>query len=71
MNCLEYALEYWELDKGYVIFYDGNHCVNLPANAQVPSFIRLELYGYKFIKATFKDVLTSEGKARLKAYFLK
>jgi len=69
MNCLDYALAFWNKHPEYIVYYNADHCVNLPRGTDVQGFCPLEFYGYNHMNNTFKDVLSEEGKELLKKYF--
>ena len=69
MNCLQYSLKFWESNPNYRIWYNSDHCINLPKNSSVVGFLPLEQFGYEHITSSFKEFLTEEYLTLLKKYF--
>lgn len=71
MNCLSFALMFWEKDNDYRIWYNSCHCINLPNGSSAVGFLMAETFGYEHFLNTFNDTLSEEDKRRLKKYFRK
>ena len=69
MNCLQYALYFWDKNRKYRIFYDGDHVLNMTEPAG--KFIPLEDYGKDHILRSFRDTLYPIDFIRLNRYFTK
>jgi hypothetical protein len=76
INCLAYALRFWEKCPHYRIFYNGDHMINVPSSDgnlkfghDTWMFMPLESYGYEHIYKGYKDLLDAEEKALLIKYF--
>lgn len=69
LNCLQYALKFWEANSDYRIWYNSDHCINLPLNSSVVGFLPAEEYGYCYFSSAFKEFLTDEYLVILKKYF--
>ena len=69
MNCLQYALKFWEQNPKYRIWYNSDHCINLPKGSSATGFLPAEQYGYYYFSSSFKEFLTDEYLVILKKYF--
>lgn len=74
MNCLSYALRFWSSNPDYRIYYNNDHCINLPSFVEVkvekgPRFLPLASYGYEHFSSSFAGVLSEEDKLLLARYF--
>jgi hypothetical protein len=69
MNCLQYALKFWEKNPTYRIWYDSNHCINLPEGSSAVGFLLAEKFGYEYFINAFKEFLTDEYLDILNKYF--
>lgn len=67
MNCLEYALTFWEKNPDYRIHYNSNHAINLPNGTFCDGFLPIELFGYNYCIKAF--TLSEKAKELLKSYF--
>ena len=66
MNCLEYALNFWNDNKDYKLYYNSNHVIN----SDVPiggNFLLAEDFGYDYFINAFE--LDDKGIELLKQYF--
>ena len=71
-NCLSYALRYWCKDNRYVIYYNSDHCVNLPIGAECTGFLPIEQFGYNYFFKWYEDKLIDNiDLALLNLYFQK
>lgn len=52
INCLSYALRFWNTNKKYRIYYNSDHCINLPIKDghECCGFLPIEEYGYDYFK---------------------
>lgn len=67
MNCLQFALLFWDEHPEYGIYYDGDHAINL--REPTGNFIPLENYGYEHILKSFGNTLYPVDRLKLKRYF--
>lgn len=68
MNCLQYALRFWEINNKYKIYYNGDHAVNSDEKIEGNNYALLSKYTLNDVLAEFKD-LTPEDIEILKRYF--
>ena len=70
MNCMDYALEFWQKEPNYIIYYNSDHAINLPKNTEISkNFLPLKSFGYEHILKSFD--LSEKSKEILKLYFEK
>ena len=68
MNCMEYALEFWQKEPNYLIYYNSDHAINLPKDTKISeNFLPLKSFGYEHILKSFE--LSENSKEILKLYF--
>ena len=60
INCLSYALRYWNLYPEYRLYYNSYHVVNLPINACI-GFLPIEDFGYDYFFNWYKRGLINEN----------
>jgi len=60
INCLSYALRYWNLYPEYRLYYNSDHCVNLPIGAECTGFLPIEDFGYDYFLNWYKNGLINE-----------
>lgn len=71
-NCLSYALRYWNLYPEYRLYYNSDHCVNLPIGAECTGFLPIEEFGYDYFLNWYKNGLINEDDlVLLSRYFSK
>lgn len=69
INCLSYALRYWNLYPEYRLYYNSYHVVNLPVNACI-GFLPIEDFGYDYFFNWYEDKLIDNiDLALLNLYF--
>jgi hypothetical protein len=69
-NCLSYALRYWNLYPEYRLYYNSDHCVNLPIGAECTGFLPIEEFGYDYFFKWYEDKLIDNiDLALLNLYF--
>ena len=69
INCLSYALRYWNLYPEYRLYYNSNHVVNLPINVCI-GFLPIEDFGYDYFFRWYEDKLIDNiDLALLNLYF--
>ena len=69
INCLSYALRYWNLYPEYRLYYNSDHVVNLPVNACM-GFLPIEDFGYDYFFRWYEDKLIDNiDLALLNLYF--
>ena len=59
INCLSYALRYWNLYPEYRLYYNSDHVVNLPINIYT-GFLPIENFGYDYFFNWYKRGLINE-----------
>lgn len=69
MNCLAYALRFWEHNPEYVLFYNSGHVINIPKGTQISDFLPVEEYGYNYFKGSFAGLLDEYEWGLLDNYF--
>ena len=78
MNCLAYALRFWEEQPDYKLFYNSGHVINMPITNQsyyfydlfvVTGFLPAEDYGYCYFSSAFEGLLDEHEQELLKKYF--
>lgn len=70
INCLEYALLFWNKEPEYRIHYNSSHCINLPLHHHADGFQLIEEYGFNYFKGWYNEgLISSEAFELLKKYF--
>ena len=69
MNCLSFALRVWSKDNDYKIWYNSNHCINLPSGSSAIGFLPAEDFGYDYFLNAFSKVINEDDIKKLKKYF--
>ena len=70
INCLEYALKFWNENKNYKIHYNSDHCINVPTDVKVPTFLPIEDFGHSYFEKWYtQGLITKDGKKLLDKYF--
>lgn len=70
INCLSYALRFWNLHPEYRLYYNSDHCVNLPIGAECTGFLPIEEFGYDYFFNWYKrGLINEEDLALLNRYF--
>lgn len=69
MNCLAYALQFWDKFPNYKLFYNSNHVINAYENVTGSGYLPAEAYGYIYFKSAFDGLLTTKEEQLLKKYF--
>jgi hypothetical protein len=75
INCLAYALRFWEHNPQYKLFYNSSHVINLPLEndyfeiANIIGFLPAEDYGYDYFSSSFAGLLDKYEEDLLKKYF--
>ena len=71
INCLSYALRYWELHYEYRLYYNSEHVINLPVNVYT-GFLPIEDFGYDYFFNWYKNgLINEEDLVLLNRYFSK
>lgn len=60
LNCLSYALRYWDLYPEYRLYYNSDHVINLPVNIYT-GFLPIEEFGYDYFFNWYKRGLINEN----------
>lgn len=55
INCLEYALDFWNENRDYKIQYNSNHCINVPIGTKVYGFDSIEGFGFDYFENWFTE----------------
>jgi len=77
MNCLAYALRFWENNPHYKLYYNSDHVINLPNNTDdtilsiATNYLPAEGFGYGYFSSSFAGLLDSYEEELLKKYFNK
>ena len=67
---MDYALEFWQKEPNYLIYYNSDHAINLPKDTKISeNFLPLKSFGYEHILKSFE--LSENSKEILKLYFEK
>ena len=73
INCLAYALRFWEHNPQYKLYYNSDHVVNLNYYGQNADyyigFLPAEDYGYDYFSSSFAGLLDEYEEDLLKKYF--
>lgn len=69
MNCLSYALNFWSEHPEYLIYYNGDHCINLRDREVATNYLSLSGYGLEHMMSSFQNTLNKEDIFLLKQYF--
>lgn len=73
MNCLAYALRFWEKNPKYKLYYNSDHVINLNyylKNADFYiGFLPAEEFGYNYFSKSFDGLLDEYEDKLLKKYF--
>jgi hypothetical protein len=48
MNCLQYALEFWDKNPDYRLWYNSDHVINLPSGSYAIGFYPAEDFGFTY-----------------------
>lgn len=72
INCLEYALQYWEKNPKYKLWYNSDHVINIPENTTaafggINKYRPIEDFGFVYVVNAFD--LSDRGIKLLKRYF--
>lgn len=71
-NCLSYALRFWDDFHDYRIWYNHDHCINLPEGTSVEGFVPIEEYGYNHFERWYiEDLIDEYDLLLLQIYFMK
>lgn len=68
INCLAYALRFWELNPSYKLHYNSDHVVNSKINLE-PTYLPAEEFGYSYFQSAFNGLLDNYELELLKKYF--
>ena len=69
INCLSYALRYWNLYPEYRLYYNSYHVVNLPINACM-GFLPIEDFGYAYFFNWYnRGLINEDDLVLLNRYF--
>jgi hypothetical protein len=65
MNCLQYALEFWEKNPKYRLWYNSDHVINLPLGSTATGFSPIEDFGFDYFFKWYEDRLINEHGCNL------
>lgn len=71
INCLEYALDFWNENNEYKIYYNSDHCINVPKNHEVHGFLPIESFGFGYFENWFIDKLIAKRTYKLLIKYFK
>lgn len=76
INCLSYALRFWHKNKEYNIYYNSDHCINIPSYVINPfpnkEFLPIEEFGYDYFSKWYdQELITIKDLGLLNLYFIK
>jgi hypothetical protein len=69
MNCLAYALRFWEKNPKYKLYYRPGHVINSDVSIPGPDWLPAEEYGYCYFVSSFDGLLDEYEQKLLKKYF--
>lgn len=73
MNCLIYALRFWDKHPEYKLWYNSDHVINIPTWIKDPfpngGFLPAEDYGYQYFVKWDHALIEESDKLLLKKYF--
>jgi len=75
INCLAYALRFWEQHPEYLIYYNSGHAINSDIKIRSefiknkPVWLSAEHYGYDYFAFAFAGLLDDYEMKLLKKYF--
>ena len=74
LSCLSYALRFWNRNNTYKIYYNSDHCINIPSkfNKHIDAlgFLPIEEFGYEYFQSWFQQkLITKEDLVLLDRYF--
>ena len=65
MNCLQYALEFWDKVPRYRLFYNSEHVINLPPNSSAEGFLPITEFGYVYFSDWYRQGLIDDNALKL------
>lgn len=65
MNCLEYALGFWDKNPNYLLHYNSDHVINLPVGATATGFLEIKDYGFGYFERWYAQGLITETALKL------
>lgn len=69
MNCLGYALRFWERYPEYRLYYNSGHVINSPVLINKEAYLPAEDFGYDYFHSAFEGLIDSHEEDILKRYF--
>ena len=69
INCLSYALRFWNDSPHYRIWYNSDHAINLPLGSSATGFLPVEDFGLEYFKSAFNGLLSDSDLGLLNKYF--
>lgn len=69
INCLAYALRFWEKEPSFKLYYCSGHVINSHVPITVDGWLPAEDFGYVYFSSAFKDLLNEYETDLLKKYF--
>jgi hypothetical protein len=76
INCLSYSLRFWKKNPEYKIWYNSDHCINIPNYVVNPfpnkEFLPIEEFGFDYFYRWFEQRLINPEELKLlESYFIK
>ncbi len=71
INCLAYALRFWNKNNEYKIYYSSCHAINSKTDITGNGWLPAEDFGFGYFESSFNGLLDDEEKKLLKQYFNK
>lgn len=73
-NCLSYALHFWNIHRDYLIWYNSDHCINIPLDTKPyfefgRKYIPAHEFGIHYFQTAFKGLISEEDEKLLVEYF--
>lgn len=69
MNCLSYALRFWDKMPQYKMYYNSDHVINAKSPITGDNYLAVEYFGYDYFISAFEGLLTEKDEKLLKKYF--
>lgn len=69
INCLAYALRFWEQNPEYRLYYSSGHVVNAYETIKGSGYLAAEDFGYVYFVSSFEGLLDEYEQELLKKYF--
>lgn len=70
INCLSYALRFWDKHPKYKIYYNSDHCINSDRELG-NGWLEFHNYGLNHLQSSFRNLLMKNDVGLLMKYFNK